>query len=502
MDETRSDTYWTRIKWLLGASAGLFALYFVLAMVRGAPEDITFQQYPLLTLLLSATALTWVVTVPVGIYYISKDKHELAKDYPDVSERHWVTVAVFSYFSAGIYPLYYLWSRRKKTQTEPPTDVDPDEVPEPVSATDSVSSADSDSSSVVETAESISSAVSDSLGDSGQDEEPGASQGSTVDSGATGSPAAPASPAGEADAGDGGASAVADRVQSVSAGPATEAGPPDQIPRAPKVDIAYEDLDIGEALGSGGNAEVSRATLPDGSVLAVKSPRLSGTIHAETVDRMLDEAETWDKLDDHDHVVGVVDYGSQPMPWIAMEYMDGGHLGERAGDLPTEQALWTAISVTKAVRHAHRRGVAHLDLKPENLLFREVEDAWDVPKVADWGLSKHLLEHSMTVDGLSPQYAAPEQFDGERGPADDITDVYQLGAVFYELFTGRPPFEGPAASVMHATLNDEPTPPSAVADVPEDLDDVLGTALATEREDRYESVLLLRNALQDVARGL
>ncbi len=124
-----------------------------------------------------------------------------------------------------------------------------------------------------------------------------------------------------------------------------------------------------------------------------------------------------------------------------MEHVDGGHLGERAKTMSFEQKLWTAIPTTEPARHAHRRGVAHLDLKPENILFHSVENRWDAPKVADWGLSKYLLEHSNSVEGMSQQYAAPEQFDDSYGSAEDLTDVYQLGAVFYELFTGRPPFD-------------------------------------------------------------
>jgi len=277
--------------------------------------------------------------------------------------------------------------------------------------------------------------------------------------------------------------------------------PPSRIPRAPDVSVTYADLTDEKPVGGGGNADVTLATLPTttGDVpLAIKKPRLSGTLHSEAVERLLAEAETWDKLDDHDHVVGVVDYGAAPLPWIAMEYMDAGDLSDRAGSLSTPQALWTALSITKGVRQAHRRGVAHLDLKPENVLFRSVEDAWDVPKVADWGLSKHLLEHSKSVEGLSPQYAAPEQFDTDYGPADDRTDIYQLGAVFYHLFTGRPPFEGESTQVMRAILDDRPTPPSAVADVPEALDDVLLTALAKEKDARYDDIVYLRDDLQSL----
>jgi serine/threonine protein kinase len=214
------------------------------------------------------------------------------------------------------------------------------------------------------------------------------------------------------------------------------------------------------------------------------------------VERLLQEAETWDQLDSNDHIVGVVDWGSRPVPWIAMEHMDGGHLGEKITEMDTEQALWTAIAITKGVRHAHTRGVAHLDLKPENILFRTMADAWDVPKVSDWGLSKHLLEYSKSVQGMSPRYAAPEQFKKEYGQADNITDVYQLGAVFYELLTDQPPFEGRPTQVMRAVMDEQPTAPSEIADVPAGVDEILLTALAKEKDDRYEDVLYLRDELQ------
>ena len=80
--------------------------------------------------------------------------------------------------------------------------------------------------------------------------------------------------------------------------------------------------------------------------------------------------------------------------------------------------------------------------------------------------------------------------------------MYQLGAVFYELFTGQPPFDGQMTQVMRQVLDEEPTPPSQIADVPETLDEILLTALATEKDDRYEDVLLLRNNLQEVYESL
>jgi hypothetical protein len=276
---------------------------------------------------------------------------------------------------------------------------------------------------------------------------------------------------------------------------------PETIPGVANVSIDYSALNDEKQIGGGGNADVTKATITTKNgplTVAIKKPRMAGTLHTDAVERMLAEADTWDKLDGHDHIVGVVDYDSEPFPWIAMEYMDTGHLGERSGELEVPQALWTAIAITKGVRHAHRRGVAHLDLKPENVLFRSVEDAWDVPKVADWGLSKHLLEHSKSIEGLSPQYAAPEQFDEGYGSTDDITDIYQLGAVFYELFTGQPPFEGKPAKAMHKVLHEQPPAPSEVVDVPDKLDDILLTTLAKEKSDRYDNIVYLRDALQDL----
>lgn len=277
---------------------------------------------------------------------------------------------------------------------------------------------------------------------------------------------------------------------------------PKQIPTAPEITVSYEELKEHEQLGSGGNADVTRTTLmtSKGEVtLAIKKPRLSGTITTEMVDRLLNEAETWQELDDHDHIVDVVDYGAEPLPWIAMEYMDAGNLGERAEGMLFDQALWTATATANAVRYAHSEGVVHLDLKPENILFRSVEDAWDVPKIADWGLAKHLLDHSGSVEGFSPHYAAPEQFDKTYGQVDDLTDIYQLGVVFYELFTGEPPFQGDPARVMNEILTESPTPPSEIADVPPALDDILLTAMATDPADRYETVVHLRNELEDLA---
>jgi tRNA A-37 threonylcarbamoyl transferase component Bud32 len=280
---------------------------------------------------------------------------------------------------------------------------------------------------------------------------------------------------------------------------AVNGGPPAAVPGGPDISVSYDTLDRGASIGSGGNANVSQATVEidgDTQTVALKQPRVEGTLATQVVEEFVREANTWAKLDDHPHIVDVVDWDTEPLPWIAMEYMDGGDLSKWV-DTAHRKQLWIAETVTEAVLHAHRRGVAHLDLKPENILFRSVEDGWDVPKVADWGLSKRLLEQSQSREGMTVEYAAPEQFS-DSDSADNSTDIYQLGAVFYELFTGQPPFEGEMFDVMEQTREQQPTPPSELAEVPDGLDELLGRALAKEPENRYSDIVYLRDDLQEL----
>jgi len=271
------------------------------------------------------------------------------------------------------------------------------------------------------------------------------------------------------------------------------------VPHESRAAVDYADIEQLDLVGSGERSDVYRVRAETDSgarTLALKKPRIEGGSDSALVANVQSEAETWAALDDHRNVVDVVDWGTEPEPWILMEYMDGGHLGQRAGTFQFDHAVWTAVSTVHAVRHAHRQGVVHLDLKPTNVLFRVVEDAWDVPKVADWGLSWRLLTHSGTVEGFSPDYAAPEQVDDSFGDPDDRTDIYQLGALCYTLFTGQAPFEGPPADVVQSVVEGRPTPPSEVADLPEVVDDIVMTAMAKDRSDRYESVLYLRDDLR------
>jgi tRNA A-37 threonylcarbamoyl transferase component Bud32 len=566
----------------------LFVLYILIHVVQTPSSvegpEITFSTYPIVSIFLWLSVLSF----PFGGFFLIhsfwKDKQELAKDFSDVNQRHWITIIIFSYFSSGIYLLWYSYSRYRLTKNEAVDNIDTsesltsnnDETSHSQKSIDESSEAENRAGPINDTLDGADSLRKNAreardIGnydraleyyDETQEAYKNALEVSQdhnkIDTDMINHRLTTV----QSERGEVHHQQLQDEVERLysdfaEANTISESKPeeakerlvdlesnlsvaketavqhdydkqydkiatlenrreerlreiieqlkthpiPDNISRAPDLSVEYDALTNKQPIGGGGNADVSKATLPTAGgnvLLAIKKPRMSGTIHNDQVERILQEAEIWDKLDGHDHIVGVVDYGSRPLPWIAMEYMDGGHLGDWSGEMDIPHALWTSLAVTRGVRYAHQRGIAHLDLKPENILFRTSEDAWDVPKVADWGLSKHLLEHSKSVEGLSPQYAAPEQFTDEYGPADDITDIYQLGTVFYELFTGRPPFKGKPAKTMHQVLNEQPTPPSEIADVPKQLDEILLTALAKEKDDRYDHIILLRNDLQEL----
>lgn len=276
---------------------------------------------------------------------------------------------------------------------------------------------------------------------------------------------------------------------------------PSEITSSPDLSIKYDEIEKSDIIGRGGDADIYKSRVNNSTYhkqIALKEPRLSGTLHTDVVNRFINEAEIWERLDDHDHIVGVIDWGSDPLPWIALEYMNGGTLADRIGEQSLEESLWIAQSMIEAVHHAHDYGITHLDLKPANVLFQTTnQGTWDTPKVSDWGLAKLLLEHSKSIEGLTPQYAAPEQVDPETyGSTNKQTDIYQLGAVMYEMFTGEPVFSGPPAQVAHKITSEEIRPPTSIdPELPTVIDEILLQSLATKQEDRYEDILYLRDQI-------
>ncbi|MDB2294594.1 serine/threonine-protein kinase, partial [Halorubrum ezzemoulense] len=224
----------------------------------------------------------------------------------------------------------------------------------------------------------------------------------------------------------------------------------------------------------------------------LKQPSFSTTVSTDTYDHILKEAHNWSQWDDHPHIVQVLDWGTQPGPWIALEYMDGGTLDEYIGSMSVEQRLWTAYMIGSAVAYANIKGLAHHDIKPNNILFRKTpEGKWNLPKVADWGLSREIIQATGSISQATPDYAAPEHFNAimPEEPVDERTDIYQLGVICYEVLTGTHP--------NHLRGN-VPLPSTIDESLPSGIDDVISKAIIQDRDERYEHALVFRQEIETV----
>jgi class 3 adenylate cyclase len=210
------------------------------------------------------------------------------------------------------------------------------------------------------------------------------------------------------------------------------------------------------------------------------------------------EAQAMGKLGDHPHVVSVLDTGEEGGgPFIVSEYMPGGDveglLSAEGGRLAVPRAIEIAADVCRALEHAHARDIVHRDLKPANVWLDDDGRA----RLGDFGLATTEGRSRMsggTVVG-TVAYLPPEQAIGEvAGPESDL---YSLGALLYEMLTGRPPFLGDdAVAIISQHLHADPVPPSRHnPDVPEALDRVVLGLLAKRREDRPSSAAEVRESL-------
>src|SRR5437762_1859378 len=224
--------------------------------------------------------------------------------------------------------------------------------------------------------------------------------------------------------------------------------------------------------------------------------------HAQPAERerFLREAEVVAGLR-HPNIVQVYEAGDMDgRSYFTMELVEGGSLAQQIQGVPqpVRKAAALVATLADAVHAAHQSGIVHRDLKPANILLT----ADGTPKVTDFGLARRLQDGgALTLSGVpmgTPSYMAPEQAQGQRDTAGPATDVYALGAILYELLTGRPPFRAAtAAETLQQVISQEPAPPSRLNDkVPRDLETICQKCLHKEPGRRYVSAAALADDLR------
>ena len=207
---------------------------------------------------------------------------------------------------------------------------------------------------------------------------------------------------------------------------------------------------------------------------------------------------------EHPAIVPVYDVGEEPdcRQYFVMRYMGGESLSDwiRRGALPLQDTAIIIERLASALDYAHQKNIVHRDIKPDNVLF----DDTNHPYLTDFGIAK-LTEAAISATGGgtmgTPAYVSPEQAQGAH--VDSRADIYGLGVMIYEMLTGKKPYDADlpmSVAVRHIT---EPIPDilQARPDLPIEVDAIIRTAMAKDREDRYPNAIELSRALNRAAFG-
>jgi hypothetical protein len=248
-----------------------------------------------------------------------------------------------------------------------------------------------------------------------------------------------------------------------------------------------------EYVGKGGIARVFKATRrQDGNIVAVKVP----INFDETTGKLfLKEMQIWKDLH-HPNIIELYEVNILPVPYVEMEYVTTS-LAEMSKPMPIERTLHIITGIANGLAYAHAMGIIHRDIKPHNILV----STEGTPMITDWGLGKLMSDtHETKIMGFSLSYAAPEQINPKKfGKTDVWTDIYQLGAVFYELLTGRVPCQGEGLGEMSEVIVQQvPSPPSTYRQEAVRYDAVVMKCLQKIPKDRYFSVHAMLDDLKNI----
>ena len=250
-------------------------------------------------------------------------------------------------------------------------------------------------------------------------------------------------------------------------------------------------------LGGGGMASVylaEHAQLERQVVIKVLHSHLAKD--PEMLERFRREARAASQLV-HPNIVQLLDAGEAgSVMYTVMPYMPGGSFAERIakGARPAVEVASVVAQAAAALDYAHRRGIVHRDVKPDNVLFDEEGHAW----LTDFGIAEARFEGRLTASGRAmgtPHYMSPEQAMGKL--VDGRSDVYALGIVMYEALVGFPPFDGPDAfAVGYKQVHEQPVPPQQVnSEIPPAMAEIVMRCLSKHAADRYATGNDLADAL-------
>lgn len=257
-------------------------------------------------------------------------------------------------------------------------------------------------------------------------------------------------------------------------------------------------------LGRGGMGVVYKATqIKLGRLVAIKMV-LGSDAQGEAQERFIHEAEAVARFQ-HPNIVQIYEIGEvDGRPFFTLEYVEGGTLEAKLDRKPLSWRPATELLnvLARAIHAAHLRGIVHRDLKPANILLSKD----GIPKITDFGIAKRLDAADQTQVGKilgTPAYMAPEQAMGRVDRVGAGTDIYALGAILYDVLTGRPPFEAEnTMDTLIQAIAREPVPPRTLQpNIPRDLNIICLKCLEKAPEKRYLSALELAADLERVLAG-